>query len=1351
MGSYTSKLTIPTIKSVKSLQSLQEYPVCTLGQIFEAYAYWVNSEYSRKGALFPNEFEEVFGQLFPDPILHFQKLQESTIGAVVTVDAFYVLILLSDASMENKIKAIYEINNKDVKILMRLDALQLMIFRILTSLKLVFTINIPSREDVYQFLEYSLRQFLERTHLSTDAHNEDSVKAYTTSSIQSTCLTFEEIWQWAQDVHQVSSFLEAINEICLTITDSIDRTHKGKQWVLRNSFFSSNSFSLNTTNNNLRATLRLSSFSNAGRMSQTNDLLFNILQEVNNKMNKLENNFFNHFLMEQRHPLWRYTINNMVDNEKWFTSIPVVYTDQKVFTGLEHMILSQQKSLLVLHNKHLNHYQQQSPHNQQHHGHHLHQNHGSQAHIGSKVGSSHDHHQHHHGSRANLTSNTSLHNHSSTSVGQTAAAGTHHHQGYGGHPASHQSSSSHSQFVPQPPAGTAAPAHRGLHRLSTIGISSVGGGNSVGGGGGAGTSFHPLGGKLELFGIMDYGSILSWMIDSAPSIVLKELKKQQKFIRSKRLSFEFSLKQEFMSQDSSLDSYDGGDVEAGEGGGGGGDVLDISPTNRQGLELMMDFDHHGDGGGGGGSDEEDTYYDQGFHEVDEDHDSNLLHHVIEEGNENAESPAFKPRTSKVILSSRKSTMKGGKVPAGRPSSIITDASQGNLRQGSRASLLPVHSKQQLHQSSTASLNAGGYSQRNRSIQMTSSTLKNNKWQNMGDLVANSNIEKIFYTKNFASFHQKCDVNNILTNDQYLYNLILLAAKGHRHLPVSVEANNFYKIFHIISSQEIADFLFENCQDIFSNLNQPTGLPDNNNNNQAYSQSRQSQRSTSPLERRSASPTHNRPQTNSGSSRPQTNSSSSGNNSNKNKMIDRPVVWTGLMRKPSVVSTLMTPKEPKEYQNSLLAFRNKLASKSTDEHREANNTSSVPQQSQQQQTKTKIRYNLGSIFYQLLQSNLDSIVVTNEKNKVVSVVSIHVIQDFWWAWKKRNLFETYPNKPSLEDLIKEYEQGTYQLYEDDENEHTTSCGANVGPTTTGIINAGSMMHSGSSSLLNNNPMLKRLTTNNTSTPQAHHPSVPSTTPHSSSYQRHSSTASTTGFTAPPVLPSPAVGSKFSFSNYNANETTNATTPYPFQQNVNSAIANNVNISKYNFTFFSVLMNYIDQCQDLLNITVLDLEECLKDPEEERELLLKLQKEQERLLSRQKSPKGSKKSPNKFDEAAQNANKDQPTTTVGTTSHPTAPSAMSPIPTTTAPVIPPSSPEQGSPEKGESKDRPVTASKSPVKGGKKGKNTKKYGGFGTLAAYQDHLQREKDKEESKKRVRETKNVLLMYILFTFSFTV
>jgi hypothetical protein len=1040
----------------------------------------------------------------------------------------------------------------------------------------------------------------------------------------------------------------------------------------------------------------------------------------------------------------------MVDNEKWFTSIPVVYTDQKVFTGLEHMILSQQKSLLVLHNKHLNH-NQQSPHSQHHHHH---QNHGSQAHFGSKVGS-HDHH-HHHGSRANLTSNPSLHNHSSTSVGQTAAAiHGHHHQGHGGghgHPP-HQSS--HSQFVPQPPAGTAAPPHRGLNRLSTIATSSVGGGGL----GGGGTSFHPLQGKLELFGIMDYGSILSWMIDSAPSIVLKELKKQQKFIRSKRLSFEFSLKQEFMSQDSSLDSYDGGEVGVGAGegeeGGGGGDVLDISPTNRRGLELMMDFDHHGDGGGGGGSDEEDTYYDQGFHEVDEDHDSNLLHHVIEEGNENAESPAFKPRTSKVILSTRKSTMKGGggKAPAGRPSAIVTDASQGNLRQGSRASLLPVHSKQQLHQSSTASLNnnGGGYSQRNRSIQMTSSTLKNNKWQNMGDLVANSNIEKIFYTKNFASFHQKYDVNNILTNDQYLYNLILLAAKGHRHLPVSVEANNFYKIFHIISSQEIADFLFENCQDIFSNLNQPTGLPNqpdqqvyNNSNNQSYSQSRQSQRSTSPLERRSASPTH-RPPTNSGGTRPQTNSSSSGGNSNKNKLIDRPVVWTGLMRKPSVVSTLMIPKEPKEYQNSLLAFRSRLASKSTDENREASNTSPVPQQSQQQQaSKTKIRYNLGSIFYQLLQSNLDSILVTNEKNKVISVVSIHLIQDFWWAWKKRNLFEAYPNKPSLEDLIKEYELGTYQLYEDDENVQTSGA-ANVGPITT-AINAGTMMHSGSASLLNNNnPMLKRLTTNNTSaTPQAHHPSTtagfshapPSTTPHSS-YQRHSSTGSTSGFSAP-VLPSPAVGSsssKFSFSNYNTNESTNATTPYPFQQNVNSAIANNVNISKYNFTFFSILMNYIDQCQDLLNITVLDLEECLKDPEEERELLLKLQKEQERLLSRQKSPKGSKKSPNKFDEAAQNANKDQ-STTAGITSHPTAPSAVSPIPTTTAPVVPSSSPEQGSPEKtvdkGEPKDRPVTASKSPVKGGKKGKNTKKYGGFGTLAAYQDYLQREKDKEESKKRV-------------------
>lgn len=58
----------PSFKNVRNMKTLQAYPSLTLSQINESYEYWVQSEYHQSTVLSQFAFEDVFGQLFADPL-----------------------------------------------------------------------------------------------------------------------------------------------------------------------------------------------------------------------------------------------------------------------------------------------------------------------------------------------------------------------------------------------------------------------------------------------------------------------------------------------------------------------------------------------------------------------------------------------------------------------------------------------------------------------------------------------------------------------------------------------------------------------------------------------------------------------------------------------------------------------------------------------------------------------------------------------------------------------------------------------------------------------------------------------------------------------------------------------------------------------------------------------------------------------------------------------------------------------------------------------------------------------------------------------------------------------------------
>lgn len=315
MGQNQAKFKFPTFGAIKSLRTLQEIPLCTLGQIQETYAYFHDSPYVNQLSLDQKAFEDVFGALFQDSNVHYPTFQR--IGTTCsTMEIFLLVILFCDASLTQKLRLICDIH-AELRVIVRLDALQLVIYRILSAMPILFKIEVPSREEVYTFVEASIRQYHERSLIS----EQDTTNTISEEKHQTITLDFKNLWQWCQDVHQVSTYLDSIQKICQTITSRVDRSYKGRSWIARNSFFSSSHLHRSQMMGSLMSALNAWSAAEA-------------------TMEKV---------ILDRPVIWQYTFQDLsrVHCDLWLNDGPTLSGDVKLFAALEHLILSKQHVLPV--------------------------------------------------------------------------------------------------------------------------------------------------------------------------------------------------------------------------------------------------------------------------------------------------------------------------------------------------------------------------------------------------------------------------------------------------------------------------------------------------------------------------------------------------------------------------------------------------------------------------------------------------------------------------------------------------------------------------------------------------------------------------------------------------------------------------------------------------------------------------------------------------------------------------------------------------------------------------------------------------------------------------------------------
>jgi hypothetical protein len=1311
-NSSSTKSFLPSLKAIKSPITFQEYPSNTLNQVFEAYGNWLNSDYSKKGTLFSAEFEEVFGQLFPDPLPHFYKLNDTAMNACVTLDLFYLFLLFCDASMETKWKSIYEINNKgDLKTPMKLEALQSMIYRMIAVFPLAFKVSTPSKDEIFVFLENSFQKFLERIHCNDyntiDNHGISGKSSHVSPtpatgvgsssffSSSNASLSFDELWQWSQDVILVSQFTEAIDEICLSVNSTIDQTYKGKQWILRNSFFSNHSFAL-SNNLNLRSSFRFGSFpmggtrGSMGSTTANNDLLFNIIQEVTKKVD--QGDYFLNYLLSKRHPLWSFTIKEIGNCETWShnVALPLVYSDQKVWHGLEQMILSQEGMLPILHK------QQQ---NQAGHTHH-HQESKSGGILMSKANLHHlQQHQHQHQHRTGQSTN---------------AVSQHHHQ------TSHRSIreqnnvSSSSRLAPHPPSDSSRPGSN--HRSAQQGESRGGGGIS---GGFQQTTFRS---KTEFLGVIDYSSILSWIIETAPSIVFRELRKQEQIIRSKRLSFEFSFnkkedhtlptkEKENNQQSFSLTDHLGNQVQI------GGEASNRNkPKGNTGEEALpvIEFSDSDDDDTRELSYHREKNYDYFFQDLHVTADGKVIGRIDEKVNENEEEA-----TVENLSSGEKEKMKRVQQ---RRSSVSTGDNYNS--QGGRSFSAPISttgekedafdvdaggaidsitklvslSAQSRQSSSKFSFSRYSSSKSLRKQQLNTNKLTNKlqKWQMIGERIVHASLDKLFASslKLFPSLHRKFPDSLVMTTNQSIYNAILVFAKGYRHLPISYEPCNHFKIFHIIKSYEIAHFFYENYYDFFA-------ASSSSSSSSTSSSPTAGKKADSPrLGSRSGSPTNNNQDKMKSKSVDTTDDSHA--TSAKNQLFNRPIVYTGLMKRPFFICNPKKLEIPEGMNTSSSVAASLSAMLLSMNHPEDHDEDI---EHHQHHFQPPVRYNLGCLLHQLLSSTYDSMLITNERNKVISVLSIHIIEELWWNWKKRIYQKQYNTLLEKEDLYREYELGSYLFF--DEGDGSTS----------NDYSRNSSISMSSSHAIVTSSLLSNLKT------------IPS----------FGGALSTNR--APSFTPS-----------FNLHRVSDAANP-SFGANSSSNPAS----VKGNFSFFSILMNSLEQCKEILNLKIIDFEDYLL-LEEERikmaleaaaaaEAALKAEAKNSRGKSRQKTPKSKNRrkisSPDKQPQLQQSAEQQphQPPPQSSPSPEAKSPKSTKPSKNVKAKdtasskiVVPPQSPPASDNEAASSRSPSPTSSK-PVSRAKKshgGKIFKKYGNFGNLAAFQQHLQQEKEREESRIKV-------------------
>ena len=156
----------PSVKNTKYVDRLEEYRKITLSQILESYRFWLSSENANTISLNKDAFDEVFGLLFNDTDVHFLSFIYKGINSCVAMDVFYLLILLANDSMKNKLQLLFQLG-KEEEVTFRMDLIQSVIYKVVTSFQLLFNLPTVSKEDIHLFVDVQISQFIERNTINS--------------------------------------------------------------------------------------------------------------------------------------------------------------------------------------------------------------------------------------------------------------------------------------------------------------------------------------------------------------------------------------------------------------------------------------------------------------------------------------------------------------------------------------------------------------------------------------------------------------------------------------------------------------------------------------------------------------------------------------------------------------------------------------------------------------------------------------------------------------------------------------------------------------------------------------------------------------------------------------------------------------------------------------------------------------------------------------------------------------------------------------------------------------------------------------------------------------------------------
>lgn len=375
---YNSHL--PSSTNVKDLSIINEYFKCRIANILETYEYWLDSDFSLRPTLTRNAFEDVFGNLVKDSDVHFShflisqsKIQELiqphnvsqqydstqqiTIHVCETLEVLTTIILYSADSIKIKVHSIFNINdinkrNKDNRhkneIKLTRDQILIMFQRILSGSNRFFNIKQIDTTTLEKIIDDLLKNYFDLNHTfkKNPKRNDVQIEDHSEKT-----LNFKEFWQLCQDSKILWEFLINVNECCKSekLRDRISDINMStvKPFLIeieKTPRFDDNDYEEYQKEEELSIESLVNQI-NSPKLTQIS------LEKSFIDNNAIDNNpidkiFLTDKLNRNHHPLWSYSILDMI-NDSWLKPLPLIGSEDMIFTALEHIILFSKSAIPV--------------------------------------------------------------------------------------------------------------------------------------------------------------------------------------------------------------------------------------------------------------------------------------------------------------------------------------------------------------------------------------------------------------------------------------------------------------------------------------------------------------------------------------------------------------------------------------------------------------------------------------------------------------------------------------------------------------------------------------------------------------------------------------------------------------------------------------------------------------------------------------------------------------------------------------------------------------------------------------------------------------------------------------------